>query len=366
MSSERIGVLTGGGDCPGLNAVIRAIVKAAARRGWETVGFHGGFEGMIDPVRYRVLDPAHTEGLLTRGGTILGTTNKGRFTAKIGSGIGRRIDPAILAEARATVADLGLRAVICIGGDGSLSIAQQLFEAGIPLVGVPKTIDNDIDATTMTFGFDSAVHCAVDAIDRLSTTAESHNRVIVLEVMGRHAGWIATVAGLTGGADVILIPEIPFNYASVCHRIRALEAEGQNFAIVVVAEGARLPDGHQVVVADPGSQGEYRLGGVGAVVAREIAEGAGKETRVCVLGHLQRGGSPTPFDRQLCTRFGVRAVQLIADGRYGHMVASRPPDMHAVLIRDAIGRIRTVPPDGEMVESARALGISFGDELPVG
>lgn len=360
--AERIGILTGGGDCPGLNAVIRAVVKSAARRGWETVGIQDGFEGLLDPVRGDVIDPRTVDGLLTRGGTILGTTNKGRFAAKVGHGEVRRIEPEIIAAAKRNVEALGLRGLVCIGGDGTLTIALQLWEAGIPVVGVPKTIDNDLDATLLTFGFESAVGCAVDALDRLSTTADSHDRVMILEVMGRDAGWIAVAAGLAGGADIVLIPEIRFTFEKVAERVRAIAREGKNYALVVVAEGVRIPDAGKIVAADRGGLGEVRLGGAGAIVAREIEQRTGREARVCVLGHLQRGGPPTPFDRHLCTRFGVRAVDLIAEGRFGYMVTCQPPETPAVPIAQAVGRIRTVPPDGEMVTSSRAVGISFGNE----
>jgi 6-phosphofructokinase 1 len=359
--SERIGILTGGGDCPGLNAVIRAVVKAAAKRGWETVGFNDGFEGLLSPVRSRKLDYHAMDGLLLLGGTILGTTNKGRFAAKTGFGELKKIPGLILEQARQNIEKLGLRALVVVGGDGSLAIAQQLFESGVPLVGVPKTIDNDLEATVMTFGFDSAVACATDALDRLRTTAESHNRVMVLEVMGRFAGWIAAHAGIAGGGDVILIPEIPFRYESVCAKIIEREQQGKKFTLVVVAEGAH-EQGREFVTAGAEDDGrETRLGGIGAAVATEVQKQTGKETRVCVLGHLQRGGGPTTFDRLLCTRFGARAVQLIADRQYGYMVALRPPDTVAVKITDAIGRLRTVPLDGDLVHTARALGISFGE-----
>lgn len=359
---ERIGILTGGGDCPGLNAVIRAVVMSADRRGWEVVGIHDGFEGLLDPVRFDVLDPRHADGLLARGGTILGTTNKGRFAAKVGHGEVRRIDPEIVAAAKRNVATLGLRGLVCIGGDGTLTIAQQLWEAGIPVVGVPKTIDNDLDATLLTFGFESAVGCAVDALDRLATTADSHDRVMILEVMGRDAGWIAIASGLAGGADIVLIPEIPFTFGKLAARVEEIARAGKNYALVVVAEGVQIPDAGKIVAGDRGGQGEVRLGGAGAIVAREIEQRTGREARVCVLGHLQRGGPPTPFDRHLCTRFGVRAVQLIAEGRFGHVVTCRPPETPAVPIAEAVGRIRTVPPDGEMVTCAREVGICFGNE----
>jgi len=222
----KIGVLTGGGDCPGLNAVIRAVVKAAAKRGWETFGFLDGYEGLLD-LRYRSLDYHAMDGLLHLGGTILGATNKGRFAAKTGHGEIRKIPESVLDRTKQNIAQLGLRALVCVGGDGSLTIAQQLFEHGVPVVGVPKTIDNDLEATVITFGFDSAVACATDALDRLRTTAESHNRVLVLEVMGRYAGWIAAHAGIAGGGDIILIPEIPFRYESVCAKISEREQQGK-------------------------------------------------------------------------------------------------------------------------------------------
>ncbi len=314
---------------------------------------------MLD-LRYRSLDYHEMDGLLHLGGTILGATNKGRFAAKTGHGEVRRIPDEICEQTKRNIDQLGLQALVCIGGDGSLTIAQQLFERGVPVVGVPKTIDNDLEATVMTFGFDSAVACATDALDRLRTTAQSHHRVMVLEVMGRYAGWIATHAGIAGGGDVILIPEIPFGYESVCAKIAEREREGKKFTLIVVAEGARALGGGFVETTGDQDR-EARLGGVGMVVAAEVEKRTGKETRVCVLGHLQRGGGPTTFDRLLCTRFGARAVQLIADGMYGYMVALRPPDTVAVKITEAIGRLRTVPVDGDLVQTGRALGISFGD-----
>src|SRR5438128_1546335 len=358
--SERIGILTGGGDCPGLNAVIRAVVKAAAKRGWGTVGFLDGHERLLD-LPYRPLDCHEMDGLLLRGGTVLGTTSKGRFTVITGHRETRKIPTEIFARTKRNFEQLGLRALVCVGGDGSLTIAQQLFDSGIPVFGVPKTIDNDLEATVVTFGFDSAVSCATDALDRLRTTAESHNRVMVLEVMGRYAGWIAAHAGIAGGGDVILIPEIPFRYESICAKIAERELEGKKFTLIVVAEGAREEGSGFVTASGVEANREARLGGIGAVVAAEIERRTGKETRVCVLGHLQRGGGPTTFDRLLCTRFGARAVQLIADGMYGYMVALQPPDTVAVKITDAIGRLRVVPVNGDIVQTARALGISFGD-----
>lgn len=358
---ECIGILTGGGDCPGLNAVIRAVVKSATKRGWDTIGFLGGYEGLLEPMRHRPLDYREMDALLFVGGTILGTSNKGRFAAKTGHGQVQQIPEDILEEAKANFHKLGLRALVTVGGDGSLTIAQRLFEHGVPLVGVPKTIDNDLEATAITFGFDSAVACATDALDRVRTTAQSHERVIVLEVMGRYAGWIAAHAGIAGGGDVILIPEIPFRYESICARIAQREREGKRFTLIVVAEGARERGKDFVTSGPEEKQREARLGGIGAVVADEVQKRTGKETRVCVLGHLQRGGAPTTFDRLLCTRFGARAVQLIAEEKYGYMVALRPPDTVAVKLTEAIGRLRTVPLEGDIVQTARALGISFGD-----
>ena len=359
--SKRIGVVTGGGDCPGLNAVIRAVAKASAKRGWECIGILGGYEGLLEPRRTVPLDYKILSGLLPRGGTILGTANRGKFSAKVGHGESRTLPKELLDGVKAGMDALGLFALVSIGGDGTLSIAQQLFEHGIPVVGVPKTIDNDLEGTLFTFGFDSAVSCATDALDRLHSTAESHNRVMVLEVMGRYAGWIAVYAGVAGGADVILIPEIPFSYESVCAKIRERENLGKKFTIVVVAEGAREKDGGFVTSGVHTKTGEARLGGIGAIVSAEIEKCTGKESRVCVLGHLQRGGSPTTFDRALCSMFGATAVELVAAGEFGKMVAFTGPQIGAIKISDAIGKIKVVRPDGNLVRTARALGICFGD-----
>jgi len=356
-----IGVLTSGGDCPGLNAVIRAATKSAGRLGYDCMGFLRGYEGLVDPVSYMPLDARNTAGILLQGGTILGSTNKGRFTALVGEGERVRIDPELVAQAAATVRQLGIAGLVCVGGDGSLGIAQQFHEHGIPVVGVPKTIDNDLGCTAFTFGFDSAVAAATDALDRLHTTAASHERVMVLEVMGRHAGWIALHAGIAGGGDVILLPEIPWTFENVCRKVAVRDAEGKRFTLVVVAEGAHLPDGG--LVHDGGSgRGQVRLGGIGEIVAREIAARLGREVRTVVLGHLQRGGSPTAFDRMLATEFGAHAVRLVHEGRFGEMVCYRPPDIASVPIADAIGRLSTVDPRGSAVQAARALGIGFGDD----
>lgn len=357
----RIGIITGGGDCPGLNAVIRAVAKAASRRGWETVGILGGYNGLLEPLRYRPLAYRDLDGLLNRGGTILGTSNRGRFAAKVGHGDAQRIPIDVLDEAKRGCEKLGLSALVAVGGDGSLSIAQQLHEHGIPIVGVPKTIDNDLAATAMTFGFDSAVACATDALDRLHTTAESHERVMVLEVMGRYAGWIAIYSGIAGGADVILIPEIPFRYEAIVAKITEREQIGRRFTIVVVAEGA-CPEGAGFVTSGAQEQNrEARLGGIGAQVAAEIQRQTGKESRVVVLGHLQRGGCPTNFDRTLCTIFGTTAVELIAQRDFGKMVAYTGAQITNVTLAEAVGQLRRVPLDGAFVRAARALGICLGD-----
>ena len=357
----KIGVVTGGGDCPGLNAVIRAVAKAAHRRGWEAVGIIGGYEGLLAPQQTMVLVGDLLNGLLVRGGTILSTANQGKFSAKVGHGQSRRLPKELLDDAKRGCDELGLIGLVSIGGDGSLSIAQQMFEHGIPVVGVPKTIDNDLAATMMTFGFDSAVACATDAIDRLHSTAESHRRVMVLEVMGRYAGWIAVYAGLAGGADVILIPEIPFQYESVAKKVAERERAGKHFTIVVVAEGAREAGSDFITSAGQSQNREARLGGIGAQVAAEIQQRTGKETRCVVLGHLQRGGSPTNMDRALCTIFGAKAVELIATKNFGQMVSFSGSGITSVSLAEATGKLRTVPLDGGFVTAARSLGICLGD-----
>jgi 6-phosphofructokinase 1 len=358
---QKIGVVTGGGDCPGLNTVIRAVAKAATQQGWETVGILGGYEGLLEPRQFRLLDYHALDGLLVRGGTILGTANRGRFSAKVGHGETRQLPRELIEDTRRGMKELGLSALISIGGDGSLSIAQQLHEQGIPIVGVPKTIDNDLHGTLMTFGFDSAVACATDALDRLHTTAESHNRVMVLEVMGRYAGWIALYAGVAGGGDVILIPEIPFSYDSVCSKIKKREELGKRFTLIVIAEGAREKGADFVTSGSQEANREAHLGGIGAVVATEVQKRSGKETRNCVLGHLQRGGTPTTFDRALCSMFGAVAVELVAAGDFGKMVAFTANQVGAIPISEAVGRLKTVPSDGGLVRTARALGICLGD-----
>ena len=358
-TTKKIGVLTGGGDAPGLNAVIRAVVKAAHNSGIAVVGLDDSFDGLVYPEKSRPLTPRDVTGILRRGGTILGTVNSGDpFAARITTpeGTFSYADRAI-----EMFHERGLDALVCIGGDGTLAIANEFFKRGIPLVCVPKTIDNDIVGTTSCFGFDTAVSFATDAIDRLHTTAEAHRRIMVVEVMGRYAGWIALHAGVAGGADVILMPEVPYDLEKVAKCILDRETWGARFSIVVVAEGAQ-PKGGGVSLVEEASLGHVeRLGGVGMSVAAELERLTNKETRYVVLGHLQRGGAPTSFDRTLATRFGGKAVELIMDGHFGTMVANRPPDLVSLPLAEVVGRIKTVPPDLDLVRTARALNVSFGD-----
>jgi 6-phosphofructokinase 1 len=356
---KRIGMLTGGGDCPGLNAVIRATVKTAISEfGMTVFGIKDGFEGLIrDGDCVYELTPAHVRGLLPRGGTILGTTNRGNPFSFPAQRNGRTVAVDKSRTVMNRFKALGLDALVVIGGDGSLSIAHQFAERGMPVVGVPKTIDNDLSATDYTFGFNTAVRTATEAIDKLHTTAESHHRAMVIEVMGRDAGWIALSAGLAGGADVILIPEIPYRAASICAKVRARAQAGCDFSIVVAAEGAKPLRGRSVYL----DAKRKRLGGVGEKVAADITKHSGHETRVTVLGHLQRGGSPSAFDRILASRFGAAAARLAARGEFGRMVCLQGADIASVPIAEAIGKLKTVPPHGELVQTARDLGISFGD-----
>ncbi|MEW6322840.1 MAG: ATP-dependent 6-phosphofructokinase [Acidobacteriota bacterium] len=358
-SVKKIGVLTGGGDAPGLNAVIRAVVKAAVNSGIEVIGLEDSFDGLLDPSRTRPLTPRDVTGILRLGGTILGTTNRGNpFEYPTDSEQGRVDYSDRCVE---TFHQMDLDALVAIGGDGTLAIAHQFYLRGIPIVGVPKTIDNDIWGTTSCFGFDTAVAFAADAIDRLHSTAEAHRRIMVVEVMGRYAGWIALHGGIAGGADVILMPEIPFDLEKVATRIREREALGAKFSVVVVAEGAR-PVGGQVTLVEEARAGHVeRLGGIGAQVAHRLEKMTGKESRFVVLGHLQRGGAPTAFDRVLATRLGGKAVELLKRGIFGRMVANHPPDIVPVPLADVVGKTRTVPLDYDLIHTARAIGISFGD-----
>lgn len=358
---RRIGILTGGGDCPGLNAVIRGSVKTAINLGYEVIGFLRGFEGLVDPVTTMPLDLVNTFGILDQGGTILGSTNKGRFTAKVGFDEKRCLDPLLIASVRDNLEELEIDGLICVGGDGSLSIAQELYQFGLPVVGVPKTIDNDLRCTAYSFGFDSAVACATDALDRLHTTAASHERVMVLEVMGRHTGWIALHAGIAGGGDVILIPEIDWTFENVCAKIAQRRQMGKRFTLIIVAEGAHPPGGGVVTLEASAKDRQTRLGGIGQLVADEIQKRLATETRCVVLGHLQRGGSPTYFDRMLATQYGVHAVRLIEEGRFGEMVCYDPPEIRSTPIAQAVNHLSTVDPMGSAVIAARALGVSFGD-----
>ncbi len=355
----RIGVLTGGGDAPGLNAVIRAVVKSAASCDCEVVGLEDGFDGLLESNRWRRLGAADVTGILRIGGTILGTVNRGNpFAAPVATSSGVRNYQDRCLE---MFGELKLDGLIVIGGDGTLSLAHEFHLRGLPLVGVPKTIDNDIVETTNTFGFDTAVSFATDAIDRLHTTAEAHHRVMVVEVMGRHAGWIALYAGVAGGADVILIPEIPYDLDKVAAKIAAREARGARFSIVVVAEGAKPVGGEASIVRAAHGEFVERLGGAAARITPDLERLTGKEARSVVLGHLQRGGSPTSFDRILATRFGARAVELLTTGQFGTMVAFHPPDIVAVPLERIVGRTRTVPHAFDVLRTARAMGISIGD-----
>jgi 6-phosphofructokinase 1 len=354
----RIAISTGGGDAPGLNAVIRAAVLTAVHRGWECFGVKRGFDGLLGEADLVPLGPNEVRGITHLGGTILGTSSRGnplkwRAQRPDGSWEERDRTEELIASFRAHRLD----ALIAIGGEGTLGIVVSLWKRGLPVVGVPKTIDNDVGGTVATFGFDTAVATATDAIDKVHSTAESHERVMVVEVMGRHAGFIALHAGLAGSADVILIPEIPFDIGKVCEKIRSREAEGRHFSIVVAAEGA-VPKGGTVSLIDPEHE---RLGGIGDKVAHSIQEMTGKETRSLVLGHLQRGGGPTTFDRLLALRFGAAAVRLVAARQFGMMVALQPPRIVAIPLEEAIATPRRVPLDSDTITTARDLGISFGD-----
>ena len=360
---RRIGISTGGGDAPGLNAVIRAAVKSALNLGWEVVGIQRGFDGLFKAGMAKKLSARDVAGILTMGGTILGTTNRGNpfeYRARVK---GKTVVKDMSAEVLKNVKRLGLDAIICIGGDGTLKIARQLADMGVPVVGVPKTIDNDMPGTVITFGYDTAVSTATDALDKLHSTAASHQRTMVVELMGRYAGWITLNAGVAGGADVILIPEIPFDIDVVCKKVEDRYHRKRNFAIVVAAEGA-TPVGQGMFTRehrDTGRQ-EVLLGGIAQWVADEINKRTGVETRSLVLGHLQRGGHPTSFDRLLGTRFGAAAVRLVAEGGFGRMVCLRPPNVESIpLSKAATGQPRKVPVDSDTILSARMMGICFGD-----
>ncbi len=358
---KRIGVLTGGGDCPGLNAVIRAIVKTAYNDyNWEVIGIEDGFEGLIQPGKVRPLTPADVRGILPRGGTILGTTNRANpfhYEVEIDGEV-KVFDVSDDVVRHAQV--LGLDALIVIGGDGSLRIAHELMRKGLPVIGVPKTIDNDLSATIITFGFDTAINTAMEALDRLHTTAESHHRTIILEVMGREAGWIALEAGIAGDADIILIPEIPYDIEAVLGKIIARHRQGAKFSLIVAAEGAYPIGGQPVYQGVREIGGVKRLGGIGEIVAQEIRERRISDVRVTVLGHLQRGGSPSAFDRILATRFGTAAVHLVAQGKLGEMVALQGAGVTSVPIAKAVAQQKLVSLESDIVRTAFDLGICLG------
>jgi ATP-dependent phosphofructokinase / diphosphate-dependent phosphofructokinase len=353
---KKIGIVTGGGDAPGLNAVIRAVVKTAVcEHGMRVIGVEDGFEGLLGETSTRELTFNEVRGLLPRGGTILGTRNRGKFSTPTAE---KR--EAVFQEAIANLEKLGIEGLVVVGGEGTLGIAAQFDRLGVPVLGVPKTIDNDLACTELTFGFATALDIATEALDRLHTTAESHDRVMILEVMGRHTGWIALHSGIAGGADVILIPEINFSMEAVAEKVVQREQAGSNFSIIVVAEGA-TEVGHQQIYQDKGdSYHAARLGGIGVYCRVKLEELIGKETRCVVLGHLQRGGRPNAFDRMLATNFGACAVRAFAKGERGVMVALQAADVVTVPISEAIKNTKNVPPNGQLVQTARDTGISFG------
>lgn len=356
----KIAINTGGGDAPGLNAVIEAVVMSANKKQWEVYGIKNGYEGLIDTDEIVHLTPEKVSHIANTGGTIIGTTNKGNpFKLPVKNAAGevefRDVSDKIVENFKKLCFDC----LIAVGGDGSIKIAYELSKKGIPVICVPKTIDNDLGETVITFGFDTAVSIATEAIDRLHSTAKSHDRVMVVEVMGRNAGWIALNSGISGSADVILIPEIPFDIDKICRHITSLELLDQHYAIVVAAEGA-APVGSDPFYKQTTGK-EKVLGGIGEFVAKQIAEKTGKDTRSLALGHLLRGGSPTTFDRLLSLRFGAAAIRMVEKGNFGTMVALDPPDVKAVPLEHVIGKIKTVPLDSDSVQTARDIGISFGD-----
>ncbi|MEZ5345331.1 MAG: ATP-dependent 6-phosphofructokinase [Pyrinomonadaceae bacterium] len=351
---KKIGVLTGGGDAPGLNAVIRAAVRTAIGEfNMRCIGIEDSFEGILGETQLRKLTTKTVSGILPRGGTILGTRNKGSFCKIID---GKIVIPDMpIDEALDNLKRNKIEALVVIGGEGTLAIAEQFHQRGFPVVGVPKTIDNDLSATELTFGFRTAIDIATEALDRLHTTAASHDRVMVLEVMGRNSGWIALEAGLAGSADIILIPEIPFSFDSVIKKVYEREKNGSLFTNIVVAEGATEVGKGEIYL----DEGELRLGGVGEYVRRRVEDATGKESRCVVLGHLQRGGSPNAFDRMLGTNFGACAVRALANGEKGKMVALKSGRVISVPLADAIANVKSVGTDGQLVRTARDIGISF-------
>lgn len=367
MGKKRVGILTGGGDCPGLNAVIRGVTKTAIQLfNWEVVGFFDGFLGLIEK-RFETLTFEKVSGILNQGGTILGSSNKANpFAHCVSEGAKlRKVD--VSDDCMEFYHDLGLDALICVGGDGTMTIAGELAAKGANVVGLPKTIDKDLEETDVTFGFDTARGVATEALDRIHTTAQSHHRAMLVEVMGRNAGWLALESGLASGSDVILIPELPYDIAEVNRVVRQRSLFGQRFSIVVVAEGAKPEGGNQVVqkiVAD--SPDPVRLGGISHVIARQIEEATGIESRVTILGHVLRGGTPSAADRVLATQFAVRAVEMVAEGQFNHMVAMQHNRLVAVPLEKVMGRQRLVPSDSPLVRAALAVGTSFGCNLSSG
>ena len=365
MKISKIAISTGGGDAPGINAVIRAAVLAGIEQGWECYGIHDGYNGLLCSENYSNgglcrLTRREVRGITHRGGTILGTTNRGNpYSYPVPDESGELVEKDVSERLIAAFRQHSLDAMIAVGGDGSMAIANRLYEQGLPLVGVPKTIDNDLDRTVVTFGFDTAVGFATECLDRLHSTAESHDRVIVVEVMGRYAGWIALYSGVAGTADAILIPEIPYRIGNVVEKIRSRIVDGRDFSIVVVAEGAR-PEGGQHSVLEKEVGKAERLGGIGARVAAELHDLTGKDTRCVVLGHLLRGGRPTPHDRLLALRFGAAAVRALAAREFGKMVALDPPNVRYVPLESATQRMKLVPLGGDVVATARNLGICLG------
>ena len=359
---RKIGVTTGGGDCPGLNAVIRAVTRTAVDvYGWEVMGIQDGFDGLINMQGMHELTPFKVRGILPRGGTILGTTSRGNpFKYKIKMG-----DKEEIRDMSSRVVEnlslLGIDALVMIGGDGTLTIGRDLMQLGVKIVGVPKTIDNDLSATEVTFGYNTAVTTATEAIDKLHSTAESHHRIMILEVMGRDAGWIALAAGISGGADVILIPEIPFDIEVVAKTVAKRSKKGSKFSIVVCAEGAFPKEGAQLYQEHKIGEKTIRtLGGIGEYVSDQLSQRLAMESRVTVLGHLQRGGTPTTYDRFLATRFGVKAVELVANGEFGKMACLRGNRIESATLEEAIGQLKLVDPKGEIAVTAEKLSICLG------
>ena len=364
----KIGILTGGGDCPGLNAVVRGVTKSALRRGWEVIGFCDGYRGLVEK-DFLKLDDGAVSGILTRGGTVLGTSNTANPFAYTLAPLGSVDKPQDLSKlAFKNFKALGLDALVAIDGDGTLTMAEQLYRMGMPVIGVPKTIDNDLSATDVTFGFDSAMRVATEAVDRVHTTAQSHHRVMIVETMGRYAGWIALRSGIAGGGDIILLPEIPYRAEDIVNAVLERKRCGKKFSIIVAAEGAKPEKGEMTVTRTvKGSPDPLRLGGVSYKIA-EILDNStvGLESRVVVLGHVQRGGEPTAFDRWLATGFGVKAAELLEQKQFGQMVSFRHYGFSGVSIARAVGKLRRVSPASQEVRTALAVGTSFGNSRITG